>query len=45
MAIIITNGEYYIYLNEQGKHRKTKDISQALQYKSVREAIDYMFYT
>lgn len=26
MAIVITNGEYYIYLNEQGKHRKTKDI-------------------
>ena len=43
MAIVITNGEYYIYLNEQGKHRKTKDISQALQYKSVREAIDYMY--
>lgn len=40
---VITNGEYYIYLNEQGKHRKTKDISQALQYKSVREAIDYMY--
>ena len=32
MAIVITNGTYYIYLNQNGKHRKTNDICQALQY-------------
>ena len=43
MAIVITNGEYYIYLNQVGEHRKTKDIAQAIQYKSAREAISYMY--
>lgn len=42
MAIVITNGEYYIYLNQVGEHRKTKDIAQAIQYKSAGEAISYM---
>ena len=42
MAIVITNGTYYIYLNQNGKHRKTNDICQALQYNSVNEAINYM---
>ena len=32
MAIVLTNGIYYIYLNNKGKHRKTTDIKQALQY-------------
>ena len=35
--------EYYIYLNEKGKHRKTKNVVQALQYNTVREAINYMY--
>ncbi len=26
MAIVITNGKLYMYLNEYGKHRKTDDI-------------------
>lgn len=43
MAIVITNGEYYIYLNEKGKHRKTKNVVQALQYNTVMEAINYMY--
>ena len=42
MAIVITNGNYYIFMNQNGKHRKTNDICQALQYKSVSEAIKYM---
>lgn len=42
MAIVITNGEYYIYLNEQGKHRKTKDVTQAFQFESEMEAVKYM---
>lgn len=42
MAIVITNGEYYIYLNEKGKHRKTDDISKAFQYDTVSAAIAYM---
>lgn len=36
MAIIITNGKLYMYLNEYGKHRKTEDITKAIQYKSKR---------
>ena len=32
MAIVITNGTYYICLNENGKHRKTEDINKAIQY-------------
>ena len=43
MAIVITNGEYYIYLYYKGKHRKTKNVVQALQYNTVREAINYMY--
>lgn len=42
MAIVLTNGIYYIYLNNKGKHRKTTDIKQVLQYNTVREAIKYM---
>lgn len=42
MAIVITNGNYYIYLNQNGKHRKTKDVTQALQYSTIKEAIRYM---
>lgn len=42
MAIVITNGEYYIYLNQNGKHRKTKDVTRALQYSTIKEAIRYM---
>lgn len=42
MAIVITNGNYYIYLNQNGKHRKTKDVTQALQYNTIKEAIRYM---
>lgn len=42
MAIVLTNGIYYIYLNNKGKHRKTTDIKQALQYNAVRKAIKYM---
>lgn len=42
MAIVLTDGIYYIYLNNKGKHRKTTDITQALQYNTVREAIRYM---
>ncbi|MCF2642228.1 HNH endonuclease [Roseburia hominis] len=42
MAIVITNGAYYIYLNQNGKHRKTNDICQALQFNSINEAIKYM---
>lgn len=42
MAIVITNGMYYIYYNEIGKHRKTTDISKAIQYDSVTEAVSYM---
>lgn len=42
MAIVITDGAYYIFLNKDGKHRKTNDASQALQYGSINEAIRYM---
>ena len=42
MALVITNGIYYIYFNEDGKHRKTEDISKAIQYDSVNQAQNYM---
>ena len=42
MALVITNGIYYIYFNEDGKHRKTEDISKAIQYDSVNQAKNYM---
>lgn len=38
MAIVITNGTYYICLNENGKHRKTEDINKAIQYDSINQA-------
>ena len=43
MAIVITNGKLYMYLNEYGKHRKTDDITKAIQYKSKCEAVSYMY--
>ena len=43
MAIVITNGKLYMYLNEYGKHRKTDDITKAIQYKSKGEAVSYMY--
>lgn len=39
---IITNGQYYIYLNENGKHIKTTEKRYALQYSTVEEAENYM---
>ena len=42
MALVITNGIYYIYFNEDGKHRKIEDISKAIQYDSVNQAKNYM---
>ncbi len=43
MAIVITNGTYYIYYNANGRHRKTTDISQAIDYATVDEAVEYLF--
>ena len=43
MAIVITNGTYYICLNENGKHRKTEDINKAIQYDSINQAIKYLW--
>lgn len=43
MAYVITNGKYYICLNGAGKHRKTNDITNAIQYTTVEEAITYMY--
>lgn len=42
MAIVITNGERYIYLNEEGKHRSTEDFDKALQFEKANMAIGYM---
>lgn len=44
MSYIITNGTYYIYLNENGKHRKTENIAEALQYNTLEEAIEYIYH-
>ena len=43
MAIVITNGAYYICLNENGKHRKTEDINKAIQYDSINQAKKYLW--
>lgn len=42
MAIVITNGVLYIYLTEDGKHRKTDDISYALCFEDLSSAVTYM---
>lgn len=42
MAIVITDGKYYIYLNENGKHRKTDDFSKAFDFSNVYKAIRYL---
>lgn len=43
MAIVITNGTYYICLNENEKHRKTEDINKAIQYDSINQAKKYLW--
>ena len=42
MAIVITNGALYIYLTEDGKHRKTDNISYALCFDDLSSAVTYM---
>lgn len=44
MSYIITNGTYYIYLKENGKHRKTENREEALQFNTVEEAVEYIHY-
>lgn len=42
MAIVITNGALYMYLTENGKHRKTDNITYALCFDDLTSAITYM---
>lgn len=42
MAIVITNGTYYIRYSDNGKTLKTTDINVAYQFSSVTEAIKGM---
>lgn len=39
MAIVITNGEYYIQNTKTGKVKKTKDINEATQFYNVNKAM------
>lgn len=39
MAIVITNGEHYIHINEHGKYVKFNNLLNATQFASVHEAI------
>lgn len=39
MAIVITNGTYYIYLNENRGCKKTEDRSKATVFTNVDEAV------
>lgn len=39
MAIVITNGEHYIHVNEHGKYVKFNNLLNATQFASVHEAI------
>ena len=42
MTIVITNGKYYIGLNEEGKHRKYEDINKAFIFQTIGQAVEYM---
>lgn len=42
MAIVITNGNYYIYYTKTGATKKTADISLAYQFPTVYDAIKGM---
>lgn len=42
MAIVITNGNYYIAYTDTGATKKTKDINNAYQFSTVNEAIKGM---
>ncbi len=42
MAMILTDGEHYICLNEKGKHRRTTDPDRALDFSTVYKAIRYL---
>lgn len=39
MAIVITNGEYYIQNTKSGRINKTKEISEASQFYHVNKAM------
>ena len=39
MAIVITNGEHYIHINEHGKYVKFNNLLNATQFASAYEAI------
>jgi len=42
MAIVITNGNQFIYFNETGMYRKTCEFSEAVRFRDASEAIFYM---
>ena len=42
MAIVLTNGEYYIVTLKNGKIGKTKDIDKAQKYSSCNSVNDFM---
>lgn len=42
MSLIVTNGKFYRYTDENGKFCKTEDFSKAERFASLQEAIDYI---
>jgi len=42
MAIVITNGNYYVKYTDSGAIRKTTNINSAYQFSTVEEAIKGM---
>ena len=42
MAIVITNGKFYVKRKETGAIRKTTEIDQATIYNNVDEAVEEM---
>lgn len=42
MAIVITNGNYYITYTDSGATKKTADVNKAYRFSSIDEAIKGM---
>lgn len=42
MALVLKDNTYYVYMNERNKPRKTSDINEAENFKSIDEAVQIL---
>lgn len=42
MALVLKDNTYYVYMNESNKPRKTSDINEAENFKSIDEAVQIL---